>query len=229
MIRRIWTVMLAISLAAALSVSPTSRSLATGSVEFRDGRVIVFEPGSAESPTDLFEAFKGVMPGDTRTEKVEIENSSKEFDYIKVYLKAVPYGTDGEDPDLTAQENDKLLSQLRLTVRQGDKVIYDQSPDQAGTLADNVYLGTLKRGEKTTLDVELKAPIEMGNEFADKLGRVNWVFTVEGMNNPAPKPQPKPSPKPSRAPKTGDPISATLALGAASAAVLAVLKKKEKR
>ena len=36
-------------------------------VAFTDGKLMVYEPGSVYTDTDLFDGFKGVMPGDVRT------------------------------------------------------------------------------------------------------------------------------------------------------------------
>ena len=35
-----------------------------------------------------------------------------------------------------------------------------------------------------TLNVELAVDIEMGNEYADRIGEVDWVFVIEERNDP---------------------------------------------
>ena len=45
---------------------------AESSVSFEDGKLIAFEPGSVYTDSDLFDNFKGIMPGDSRSEEVTI-------------------------------------------------------------------------------------------------------------------------------------------------------------
>ena len=152
----------------------------------------VFEPGSGYSNTDLFGSFKNVMPGDTLTETVTIKNNASDCDYIKVYLRAVVHdetGTpltydkaqaalDGMQDETVATMKD-FLSQLTMTVKNGDTVLFQASPDEAGALATNVLLGQLSKGETLKLDVQLEVPITLGNEYAHRVGEVDWVFLVE--------------------------------------------------
>ena len=63
----------------------TTALAAESSVSFEGGKLIAFEPGSVYTDSDLFDNFKGVMPGDTRSEKITIQNKSNDCDYIKVY------------------------------------------------------------------------------------------------------------------------------------------------
>lgn len=148
----------------------------------------VIIPGTEYSDTDLFDNFKNVVPGDELTQSITIENNSKKSDYIKVYLKAEPHGEDnllsdavvnaGEDVD---SMND-FLSQLKLYVWNGDEVPYMNSPDETGNLTDYRVLGRLEYGKSMDLDLVLKVPIEMDNEYMNKVGEVDWVFMVEHLN-----------------------------------------------
>jgi hypothetical protein len=197
-------------------------AFAAGSaVTFENGRVIALAPGSVYAGSDLFNSIKGVMPGDTVKEEITVENKSNDCDYIKVYMRAVLFDETGNPvsekvlnelrADVRRNVTPELeymydfLAQLSMTVKNGPDVIYDASPDQLDGLANNVYLGTLRKGESLKLDVELNVPIDLGNEYANRIGEVGWVFVVEGFDDPVPTPTPtdpaKPDPGP---PKTGE-------------------------
>jgi len=172
---------------------------ADSSVTFKDGKLTVFEPGSVHTNTDLFDNFKGVMPGDTRSEDITVQNKSKDFDSIKVYLRAVLHDETGNpvsEKVLNELRNDArrggtseaaymydFLSQLSMTVKNGETEIYKASPAELDGLVENVYLGSLRNGESLKLAIELAVPLEMGNEYANRVGEVDWVFTVEGIDD----------------------------------------------
>ena len=150
-----------------------------------------FAPGSSYTSTDLFDNFKNVMPGDNRTEEITVINKADDCDYIKVYIKAEVHD-ETENPlspnvaasgETVATMSD-FLAQLSMTVRSGGTKIYEESPDQLDGFAEPVYLGTIRADEKVTLDVTLSVPIELGNEYANRVGEVDWVFLVEAFNDP---------------------------------------------
>ena len=173
----------------------------------------IFEPGTGYSPTDLFDNFKNVMPGDKVTESITITNKASDCDYVKVYLRAIAHdeegnpltydeafeAADGKDQAGEAGQRDEtvvtmadFLAQLSMKVYQGEEVLFEASPDELGGLSENVFLGELRQGETTTLTVELEIPIELGNEYASRVGEVDWVFTVETFDDPEEEPDEEP-------------------------------------
>ena len=186
-------------MAMVLSFSATAQAAgATVTFTGKDGYAIA--SGSGYTDTDLFQGFKNVMPGDTLTQDITIRNAANGCDYIKVYLKALPHdedenpltysetyeNTDGNDQQNVAGERDEtvasmqeFLQQLNMTVKNGETVIFQGTPDVAGSLANNVLLGQLSKGESMKLTVELDVPIDLGNEYAHRVGEVDWVFLAE--------------------------------------------------
>lgn len=175
--KKIGTLLLALALAFSLSAT----AYAQGNVKY-DGDSIgfIFEPGTEQSLTSLFENFQDVMPGDSLTEQVVIRNITKSYK-IKVYMRA-----------LGAQRNtDEFLSQMKLTVKlNNSSTLFEAPADQTAQLTDWVYLGTLYYNGNATLDVTLDVPIEMGNDYMNEIGYFDWEFKVEEI--------------PVNAPQTGD-------------------------
>lgn len=177
---------------------------AESSVTFEENKVIVFEPGSTYTDTDLFDNFKAVMPGDTLYENITIENQNSDYNYLEVYMRAILHDEDGNPisdkvlAELTADGRRgatpelaymlDFLSKLSIKVWKGtdlipSNLIYEGSPNQLDGLAANVYLGMLGQNESLELTVELTVPLELDNEYANRIGEVDWVFYVEAYND----------------------------------------------
>lgn len=201
-----------------------------GNVTYQGGaEKFVFLPGSSYTDTDLFDGFKGVMPGDTLTQTVEVRNRFLGTGSVRIYLRAVahdeqtnPLSSAVAASGETVATMRDFLSQLHMEVWQGDKCIYTGSPDELDGLKNNVLLGTIPRFKSTTLTVKLQVPAELGNEYANRVGEVDWVFTAEELD-------------PQGNPKTGDTSNLTLwivvmvvCLAAVAVVAFLILKKKKK-
>lgn len=166
-----------------------------------------FAPGSSYIESDLFDDFKDVMPGDVRDEKVTIVNDSAYSDYIKVYMRALLHDTENNPVSpavLAALEADErrgtmseleymhgFLEQLTVTVWNGEKkdenIIYQGTPDslEEGFEDGNAFLGSLGYHQSLDLNIQLAVDKKMGNEYAGRIGEVDWVFVVEEHDNPS--------------------------------------------
>ena len=74
----------------------------------------VFLPGSEYTDTDLFDNFKGVMPGDEIDQKITVKNEQGKCDRVKIYMRAVPHD-DQANPlseDVAAKETVATMEQL---------------------------------------------------------------------------------------------------------------------
>ena len=129
-----------------------------------------FKPGSAYEATDLFDNFKGVLPGDVLEEYITVRNSSE--GKIRVYLQCK------YDSYVTTDAQD-FLNQLKLTVEASDKTIFEAEADQKAQLSEPVLLGTFKQSGQVELKVTLEVPADMGNEYMGQIGVVPWTFLIE--------------------------------------------------
>ena len=203
--------LLLILLAVACLAAPVLAAASTITYEGADTG-FDFQPGSDYTATDLFQNFKNVMPGDELTENITIKNNVSGFDYVKLYIRAEAHDEEGnpltysepfENEDGHDQANidgvrdetvvtmadflSKLTMEVYLVNADGTKQsIFSASPDQTAQLTDNVLLGTFAKGKSAKLEAVLTVPAGLGNEYAYRVGEVDWVFTVEGFNNEKP-------------------------------------------
>ncbi|MGN1413010.1 MAG: LPXTG cell wall anchor domain-containing protein [Anaerovoracaceae bacterium] len=191
-IKKMFSVLLALTVVLSFSVNAFA---ADAGVTYKGQKdMLEFHPGSVYTDSDLFANFKGVMPGDSLVQKITVSNTASDCDYIKVYLKALPHDAEKnplsekvKDSGETVDRMTKFLSQLILILRQGETEIFRGTAAEAGTLENGVYLGNLGRNESLDLEAQLYVPLSMGNEFANRVGEIDWVFKVEALDYPAQK------------------------------------------
>ena len=159
-----------------------NRIYAKGNVSYEgQSQGFIFKPGSSNSPTDLFENFKNIMPGDEITETIEVINNSNNRKKVKIYMKALG----------SQNGSDAFLSQLHLTVKEGGKVLFNSAANRTDQLSNWVLLGEFNYGDKKTLDLTLSVPIELNNDYQNAIGYLSWSFKVEdslGSTNQLPVP-----------------------------------------
>jgi len=231
--------------------------IATGAVFATDASVtyeggadkFVFMPGSEYTETDLFDGFKGVMPGDTIEQKIVVKNDTDDCDFVKIYLKAEAHGDDNALSQAVAEKEDVVsmkdfLAQLDMTVLQDGDVIFEGSGAELEAFEESVLLGEFRKGDESELTVKLSVPIELGSEYANRIGEVDWVFTAEQHDDPEPPviepdepaeepDEPTEEPKePGKTPFTGDTSSLMLyavVLAAAGVALIVLIAKRKRQ
>lgn len=171
----------------------------------------VYAPGSEYSPTDLFENYKGVMPGDKLSQQILVKNDADKKVDVKLYMRSLGAVEGSED----------FLGQLNLTVMNDTTELFDAPAADTAQLTDWVLLGTFKSGAEVALDVTLDVPIELGSDAAAQIGYLDWEFKAEEI------------PIEEEGPKTGDSSNlvlwiAILAVCIAACVIAAVVMKKRR-
>ena len=190
------SLLMALALVMSLAVTAFAQAAQPAAdIVYQGEKKLVITPKDGHhTDTDLFGKFKGVMPGDTLEETVTFKNdtTTSRSRYVKLYIQAVAHDAEKNPPVAETTETvatmTEFLSQLSMKVWNGTELIYEASPDELDGLAEPKLLGTFRKGETATLTVELTVPLELDNDFANRLGEVDWKFIAEEYTSGGGKP-----------------------------------------
>jgi hypothetical protein len=146
-------------------------AFANGSVTYTDGAdKFIFAPGSKHSPTDIFGKLKNVMPGDSLTEYVKVYNARSNDVKVDIYIRSLGAAPGSED----------FLSKLHMRVAKAEDnkmaYMFDAAANETDNLTEWTFLGTLYSGGEVNLEITLDVPIELGDEYQDAVGYIEWQF-----------------------------------------------------
>lgn len=187
------------------------------SVNYTNASEFLFNPNGG----DLFNNFKGVMPGDELTQEIVLANQLATRT-VTLYLRAE---IDEEYKDFL----DFIEIEVSLD-REGssERILAKNKASEPGNLARNISIGTYAPGERGLLTVKINVDKAMGNEFKNAVGVIDWIFSAEEGEEPPTEPpttEPpteKPS-KPTTTPDTGSDDTVGIVFGAiAIVAVIAI-------
>lgn len=136
---------------------------------------------------DLFADFKDLVPGESRSQTVEITNNWDES--AEIFLWA-----DFIDQSHATEETRELIYDLLheyaniVITDDGGDLIYEGpvwgNPDVDSEGTDSMKypysLGIFEGGGQKSLNVSLSLDPQMDNEYRELLGLIKWVFSAEG-------------------------------------------------
>ena len=140
---------------------------------------------------DLFADFKNLIPGESRSQIVEITNI---WDYdVEIYFWADYVDQENADSKTMELVNQLLHQYANIIITNENGVVIYDGPIW-GNVDKDIYgtdsmkfpysLGKFSSGETKNVNISLYLSPEMDNEYLDLLGLIKWVFSAEG--EPAP-------------------------------------------
>ena len=150
------------------------------------------EKGFAYNPesTDLFANFKNLLPGETRSQIIEVKNMSSFKPGAEIFLRAEDIPQSLAEPG-TLEIVNKLLHEYATIVvtDEAGKIIYNGpiwgEPYSPGTnpvsMRNNISLGQFGEDEVKKLNVQLQVDPAMGDEYQELWGLIKWVWTAENI------------------------------------------------
>ena len=157
---------------------------------------ITAKPGSSYTAADLFPAFKNLVPGDEKSQRIVISNRCKQHKQARIFLKTVVHDNANPlSPKVSEKESiasmEDFLSQLTLEIEVEGKPVFSGSANDS--IQSPIDLGKIPYRGSRELLVTLSIPAALDNTYAQRIGEVDWVFTVENRDTEGPSWIPKTS------------------------------------
>lgn len=118
---------------------------------------------------DLFDHFGELMPGDTASGELELNNSSD--NKINIYFFT-------ELGDSNRESAKDLFKEIKLTITHSGELIYEGDLEGA-ELNDAILLSTLNPGESSKLVYEIEVPTTLNNKYELAENTVIWNFQAQ--------------------------------------------------
>jgi hypothetical protein len=159
-------------------------------------QVILDEDGNftfSSDSTDLFENFKDLLPGESRTQIINLQNNHD--DKVEMFLRAVEIDQDKATEEQINEVRKLLEQHAQIVIKDGDgNVIYQGAvwgnPNEISigndSMRDYISLGSFDKGQAKDLTVELKLDETIGNEYQDLVGLIKWEFLAQAVDEDTP-------------------------------------------
>lgn len=213
-----WALAVAIAVAIAAAASPAKAWAAETPTVIYDGaaKTLTIETAAdAATASDLFSSFKALMPGDSRSQCIELDMRNLSS-AVEVYVQAVY-----DDSALTQEQRDSLATVTLASSLDGAGLA---SGTPGSVFAEQTRVATFSSSGTSTMELTLAVPTEVGNEIADVQQGVRWVITVQEADGSAV------SSDDATMAKTGDGLGAVvfalLATAASAFVTVAVLRRR---
>lgn len=118
------------------------------------------------SSDDLFENFKGVMPGQSLTQDIILRNETSRK--LRVFIRGKAMG----------EAERAFLQHASLQGRVNGRLIFDYK-GPATDLSRESVLAVLPARSSAVMTVSLSTPISLGNEFQSTSYVYGWLFRAE--------------------------------------------------
>ena len=129
---------------------------------------VIYENGANKGldvPDNFFNNLNDLMPGDSKEQTVQINNSSKNKNN---YLISV------ETEDLNDEEK-ALLGKVKLTVTDQDgNIVIEDTLDNI----NNISMGTYPSGKSGTLTFKVTLPTDADNTYSKIGTKITWKFSL---------------------------------------------------